>query len=123
MKLKGIVIFLMLGLFSTLPYYSLGQESSNDPDKLGAPNIIKGGKSASSKHKMSSQEKKAAKAKEQRMKDAAKAEKEARKFHEKIQSKSTKEMMKASKNKSEGLHDNKKTPWWKKLFRKKGHSD
>ena len=122
MTFKGIGLFLMVGLFSILPLISIAQDDGNDPDKLGAPNIIKGGKSSTSKHKMSSQEKKLAKAKKKRMKEAAKAEKEAKKFHDKIQSKSTREMMKASKNKSDAWHDNKKVPWWKKIFRKKGRS-
>jgi hypothetical protein len=121
MKLKGLGILLMIGIFSVLPFYSIAQNGMGDPDKVGAPNVIKGGKGGSS-HKSSSAEKKVVKAKEKQAKDAAKAYKAAMKYHEKIQSKQTKEMMKASKSKADAYNQNKRPPWWKRLFMKKGSS-
>ncbi len=119
-KLLGILFF--TGIFLINPILSSAQESSNDPDKLGAPNIIRTGKSGN-KHKLNKQEKQAAKTKAKQQKEADKAAKAAAKFHEKIQSKATKQMMKESRNKSEALHGNKKIPWWKKIFRKKSRGD
>ena len=119
MKLKGLGIFLFIGIFSVLPFISIAQDVGGDPDKVGAPNVIKGGKSGPSKHKDTPAEKKVAAAKAKQAKDAAKALKAATKYHEKIQSKQTKEMMKASKAKADSYNQNKKTPWWKRLFTKK----
>jgi hypothetical protein len=119
MKLNGLGIILLIGIFSALPFITIAQDVGGDPDKVGAPNVIRGGKSGPSKHKLSPQEKKAADTKAKQMKDAAKAEKAAAKFHEKIQSKQTKEMMKASRAKADAYNQNKKPPWWKRIFMKK----
>ena len=119
MRLKGLGILLLIGIFSVLPFISIAQDIGGDPDKVGAPNVIRGGKDGPSKHKVSPQEKKAEDTKAKQMKEAAKAEKAAIKYHEKIQSKQTKEMMKASKAKSDSYNQNKKPPWWKRIFMKK----
>ncbi len=107
----------LLGMFLSLPCWMAAQD--NDPDKLGAPNVIHTSSHEKENPKVVDAQKKAAKVKKQQEKDAAKAEKEGKKFHESIQSKNTKEMMKESRSKSEAWNSNSRPPWWKRIFMKK----
>ena len=98
---------------SLMPFHAKAQD--NDPDHLGAPNIIKSGHSGNV-HKPDKNEKKAAAIKAKQKKEADKAYKEGQKFHQSIQQSNTKAMMKESKRKAQKVRDNDPRPWWKKIF-------
>jgi hypothetical protein len=106
-------MYLAVVALSLLPVFLMAQD--NDPDKLGAPNVIETGRSGN-KHKMSANEKKAADTKARQKKEGDKIYKAALKQHEKNQSKNTRDMMKASRKTSEKGRDNNKKPWWKRIF-------
>jgi hypothetical protein len=105
--------FLFIGILSLLPALIMAQD--NDPDKLGAPNVIETGNSGN-KHKMSANEKKAADTKARQKKEGDKMYKAALKQHAKNQSKNTRDMMKASKKQADKINSNDKKPWWKRIF-------
>jgi hypothetical protein len=113
LKMNGYKKYLVLAALSLFPLFMMAQD--NDPDKLGAPNVIETGRSGN-KHKMSANEKKAADTKARQKKEGDKMYKAALKQHEKNQSKNTREMMKASRKTSEKGRDNNKKPWWKRIF-------
>ncbi len=107
---KKIILFIFFALsLQTIGYSQTGGN--------GSQNTPQGSQSLKSKRKQRKADKKEWKEDRRKKRDE---ERKVRNHHKRIQTKEVRKRMKRNKGKSQALRDNKREPFYKRLFNKKG---